>query len=139
MGAEGFNAPVPPQEEKNEVSEQEEYDREQEELFQLMTPEEQQEELARRQKTKESLDRSKIIDNMPTLLGISEEEAQKLFGERMSIARDYMVDGSDSLIKFLQKLKNELETVTTDEEKTEIRKKYLGQFITANEYLTVLN
>jgi hypothetical protein len=138
MGMEGSNMPVPPQEEKNELSEQEEYDREQEELFQLMTPEEQKEELVRRQKTKESLERSKIIDDMPALLRISEEEAGKLYKERMSIAHDYMVDGSDSLIKFLQKLKNELEAAPAEEEKTEIRKKYLGQFRMANEYLTGL-
>lgn len=136
---EGFGVPVSPQEEKKELNEQDEYEKEQEELFNFMTPEEQQEELARRQKQKESLERSKIIDDMPALLGINEEEAYKLYKERMSIAQDYMVDGSDSLINFLQKLKNELEADSTDEEKKEIRKKYFERFEIANEYLTGLN
>lgn len=127
---------IPPNEGQNKPDAQSDFD-EEKALFEIMTPEEQQKELALRERLKN--DPSKIIEDASVLLGLSGEDAKKLIEERFSIAHDYMVDGIKSLTKFLQNLKSELEGSVNEDEKTKIRKNYLEKLKTANEYLTGLD
>ena len=123
MGAENVQSPLDranPDNGEGELT-QEEMDAM---LLASMTPREQQEELAWRQKARKSLERSKIIEEMPSLLGMSYEEAQSIVGERFQTSYAYGVDAVADLIPFLQKVKRETEAAASVEAKDEIRKKY---------------